>query len=404
MYLKIGHLLLVTGIPEQAKARHAGSAAQIRAAYYLRRAVSRSVVPGWTLQCEILTLMALSFSQTSEDDLPRIRTLLRKAFKIEDPSANPSLLDKSMILWKYWAPRSDWEGSRSYSLMSGGDLQAHGAVIPMVYEGAPAPITAQHFIDWVASPGSLSGGSKLLRRLFNLADLTLAIGGSQDTRRILSMLQFQPIGTVQTMVVPVRPWLQARTHQYKSWKLPLRLMRNALWHRAAPSRSPPGWDYQCVELGAVPDPIWTARGEPGTLWRRRSPSLAAYYLACPGVRFRLFLARENGVARGCFLLALCNGTARIADLWLVNANQVGYERMYCLALVASQEAEDVAEVIAYSSIVSRAGALQRCGFRCHSELRLMAYSQGGLPFQTLDCQMIDNDAAFLHGAGPAYLT
>jgi hypothetical protein len=349
-------------------------------------------------------LMPLRFGKTGETDLDSLRVLFDKAFGPDAREPLPALTDEDMLEWKYWSARPDWDGSRSYSLSSGSEFLAHAAVLPLMYEGCGAPVSAQHFIDWAAEPVSIASGAKLLRRLIELSDVTLAIGGSQDTRKLLPLLKFKPVGKVRTLARPLRAWTQFRTHQYRNWKLPARLARNAWWSRTASMRVPSGWDCKSVEPNSVPCHIWIASGEPGALWRKRSPEVISYYLRCPAVKFRLFLARENSSPQGAFVLAITNGVARIADLWLINASEERYERVYRLAVAASYEFEEVAEVSAYSSIASRTAALRRCGFRSQRESQLMAFSRVDLPIRTFDCQMIDNDAAFLHGESPAYLT
>jgi len=150
--------------------------------------------------------------------------------------------------------------------------------------------------------------------------------------------------------------------------------------------------------------VWAAPGEPGTLWRRRGPAITAHYLACPAVRFQLYLAYQDGLPSGGFLLSFVNCVARIADLWVTNPNEERYERVYRLAIAASYEDGQVAELTTYASIPSRVAALLRCGFQDCLRDHLMVSSRDGLPTEAFDCQMLDNDAAFLQGPRPTFLT
>lgn len=344
--------------------------------------------------------MASRFGQTGQNDLPKVRDILRQAFG----EAHSTQVNEAMIGWKYWQPRADWDGSRGYALSDGDCFQAHAGILPLVLEGNGARLSTLHFIDWAALPVTISAGAKLLKRLSELADVTLAIGGSPATRRLLPMLKFQAIGSVRTLARPIRPWLQARTHQRRNWKLPPRLLFNTWWSATNPIQAPAGWDCVSVQPSDVPDRIWSAKGEPGTLWRRRDAGITAYYLACPGVRFGLFLARENREPQGCFLLSFLPGVAKIADLWVVDPTRERYECMYRLATVAAHQDGGAAEMLTYSSIESRTAALERAGFRIQLDDKLMALSRSSLPQQAIDCQMLDNDTAFLHGRNPFYLT
>ena len=73
-------------------------------------------------------------------------------------------------------------------------MVAHTATLPMTFRGGSTDLSAQHFIDWAADPEILSGGANVLRKLLGLAGVTLAAGGSQDTRRLLPLLKFERVG------------------------------------------------------------------------------------------------------------------------------------------------------------------------------------------------------------------
>jgi hypothetical protein len=352
----------------------------------------------------IIALMALKFCATSPEDLGTVRDLLGTVFGGGGSGDQSSLLNEPMLHWKYWKDRPGWSGSRSYALRRDRAVEAHTASLPFTLCGGSTNLSAQHFIDWASAPDSLSGGAKVLRRLLGLAEVTLAIGGSQDTRRLLPLLKFERVGVVATYARPIRPWLQTRTHQYRNWKLPARLARNSGWAISAPVRKPQTWDFRPVSPTAVPDAVWSAAGVPGTLWRLREARIAAYFLACPSIEFQLYLALKDGSPQGGFLLSFAPGVARIADLWVVEPSTDRLEAMYRLALVAAYSTGHAAEVVSYASIDSRADALGRCGFRALIESDLMAYSATGCPTEAIDCQMIDNDAAFLYDLAPEYLT
>ena len=341
--------------------------------------------------------MPLTFVQTSEADRDEICALFRDAFV----SKNESL---AFMRWKFWQPRPDWEGSRGYKLCQGEKLIAHAGILPAVFHSGPVKWRALHFIDWVSSRHSVSGGVQLLRRLAGLTDLVCAVGGTAATQSILPMIGFKPLGAVLTMARPVRPYKQAITHQWRDWKLPLRFARNTAWNLSAPLTAPSGWTAEPVRPQDIGMDLWAPRQSEGTLVRERSPDVTSYFLSCPDVPFRFFLARERNAPQGCFLIADVGGQARIADLWINNATAERYQAMYRLACLAAYQNRDVAEIAVYSSMECRTQALLQCGFRVLRTTPFMMLSGTGAGFQAIDCQMIDNDAPFLHRSGFSYST
>jgi hypothetical protein len=338
--------------------------------------------------------MPLQFGRTAETSADEIRALIEEAFHLQD---GDPVLDPRTLHWKYWQPRDDWQGSRSYELRQGDTLLAHAAVLPVTLEDECRTVRGQHFIDWASSSKSVSGGVQLLRKLTGLADVTFAIGGSASTRRVLPMFGFRQIGTVLRMGRPVRPSLQARTHQSRNWKLPLRLARNALWNWRHPAAAPIGWAYERVEPEAVAVELWKAPADEGTLQRQRSAGATHYFLTCPAVRFEFFLARENGIAQGGFLIGYAGGQARIVDLWVQAPSIEQYAPCYQLACAACCADSRVAEIVTWASVDKRKRALERCGFRVLDERPFMAFAASQALPGAVDCQMLDNDAAFLSG-------
>jgi hypothetical protein len=67
--------------------------------------------------------MTRSVRPSTPADAPAIVALLTEAGL--QPSVDPQHLH-----WKYWQPRADWPGPRSYVLTSDSELIAHGAIIP----------------------------------------------------------------------------------------------------------------------------------------------------------------------------------------------------------------------------------------------------------------------------------
>jgi hypothetical protein len=347
--------------------------------------------------------LALVFEQSSAKDEAAICALLGEAFQV---GRDATLLEGRMLDWKYWQPYPGWDGSRSYVLRQGDGILAHAAVIPAVIDHAGTFRTALHFIDWAASPMSISGGAQLLRRITSLVDLTCAIGGAPATRKILPVFGFQPAGTVWTMALPLRPWRQMRTHQNRNWRLPVRMVRNSFWNWTRSRGTGQGqhpWTVERAAPEAIPETLWEAGGE-GALRRKRTAASAAYFLSCPGADCRLYLAREGGQPQGCIVVACVKGQARIADLWVSEPDEDRYRAMYGLACQACYDFPEAAEAVGYAAIDSRLEAMKKSGFAPVKELPVGIFTRGSAAGGPVDWQMIDNDAAFLSGSSPAYYT
>ncbi len=344
--------------------------------------------------------MAYSFRATTPIDVERLAAFLRRAFGM--PEGAPQF-DLDSLLWKYWFPRDDWHGSRSYVLEKDGQIEAHCALLPVTYRSTHGRAVAAHFIDWAADPRSMGAGVRVLRKVATLTEMLCAVGGSEDTRKILPLIGFRPAGEMALFACPVRPLRQAVTHQYRNWKLPLRLIRNALWSRSALGGGAPGWSFEPTTPDRVPPDLWSPPPTERAV-RERSPSLYPYYLACPSHRFRLFLISHQGRPAGCCLIGFYRGQARIADLWLQDESPESYEDAYRVTLLASMTDPSVAEVVASTSDPSQQKALSRSGFREFRRDPIVTLPHRGLPAHGLDCQMLDNDSTFLATESPAYLT
>jgi hypothetical protein len=122
------------------------------------------------------------------------------------------------------------------------------------------------------------------------------------------------------------------------------------------------------------------------------------------VRFELFVVRHQQQPVGCFLIGFTQGQARVVDSWLLQPSLEGYEAAYRLALVAAFTRTEAVEVIASASTSERLRALERCGFREFRREPVLVWPADKRPPDGFDCQMVDNDTAFLASETPSYMT
>jgi hypothetical protein len=61
--------------------------------------------------------------------------------------AGTSFLAEKHMGWRYWSPRPDWAGSRSFTARHDGTIVAHAAVWPVRVRVPDHVVSAAHVID-----------------------------------------------------------------------------------------------------------------------------------------------------------------------------------------------------------------------------------------------------------------
>jgi hypothetical protein len=342
----------------------------------------------------------LVFRPSSPSDSRELGCFLKR--NLARDGASPGF-EEPGLSWKYWLPRDNEEGSRSYVLAGNEGIEAHCGVLPARLHCGHGRTRVAHFIDWAADPRTFGAGVRLLRKIAAFSGKLMAIGGSTDTRKILPLMGFGPANEAVFFARPVRPFRQAFKHQQRDWRLPARVVRNALWATFPIIKKPVGWSIEPISPTAVPAELWSPHASPWPT-RERSSFVYAHYLACPFMRFQLFLIHLRQRPVGCILIGFALGQARVADVWVIEPSPECYEAAYRLALVASLTDPTVVEVIALASIPWRLDALQRCGFREFRRESIMVCPFEDVPSGGFDCQLLDNDTAFLTFSAPSYVT
>jgi hypothetical protein len=342
------------------------------------------------------------FRQATPDDFEPIAELSSRVFQL--PAENP-FRNRAYQHWKYWRPHPDWDGSRSYVIERDGRLVAHGCTWPMHFRSAARDWRGQFLIDWVADPAVAGIGIVLLKRTASLVEGVCAIGGSEMTRVIMPKFGFRPYNEAWFFARPLRPLLQIRTHQFRNWKLPLRLARNTVHRYWPPLPGADGWSFTECAPSAIPETIWPKPG-PGLLVGIRHAALFDYLLECPAVRFRFFqLSRASRPAGYCCLASVHHQT-RIADLWVDSEKQEDWTAAYATAFQAALRDPEAAEILTMSSLPVARQALLACGMRVLEKIPMLFYGTAeflaaGTSFHM---QMIDSDFACMHENGPEYRT
>jgi hypothetical protein len=344
----------------------------------------------------------VSFRATGPDDFAAIADLATDVFQLEHE--NP-FRDRNYQEWKYWRPHADWNGSRSYVTERDGKMVAHGCTWPMRFQTVEREWSGQYLIDWAAAATAPGAGIALLRRTAAMVDGVCAIGGSEMTRAIMPKIGFRPFNTVWLGARPLRPILQARSHQFRNWKLPLRLVRNTLWSVWPRLPSSNGWSARECPPSELPPDLWP-RPFDSVAVCGRSAAQFEFLLACPAVRFTFYVLTREGKPAGYFCLASIHHQIRIVDLWTPRPDVSEWTAAYAMALRTAARIPGAAEAVAMSSLPVGQQALLRCGFRIQVTLPVMLY--GSRQFlsaaESFHIQMADCDFGFVHGNGAEYRT
>jgi len=342
------------------------------------------------------------FVPIPESEQQSVGELLTRTFH-SDPEAVSFRPD--VLRWKYFSAHPQWDGTRSYGVKHSDELVAHGGVWPVCLRSRSNKVSAIHLIDWAATKGSPGAGILLVRKFAQMTDVLLTIGGSADTRAILPKLGYKHSNDLRYYARVVRPWLQFRTSPQRNWKVPLRLVRNALWSLGS-KRVPESWratrvsqfdnSHQAVLAGSPGDVICS--------WR--SPSSLNYVLACPAAEFSGFSILADDKQRGYFVLAKLGGQTRIVEIRLDREDQQTWLAACKLATHVAAQDPETCEIVTATSQESIATAFQNVGFRLRRSDPIYAFDPRGLltDASRLGLSMLDGDACFLKDPHHPYLT
>jgi len=345
--------------------------------------------------------LKFDFQPTTERDAHALSEFLRKAFELR---AESPLLHEQHMVWKYWTPRPDWEGSRSFVGRLDGVIVAHAAVWPVRVRAPGNEVTAVHVIDWAGNRNYPGIGGRLMKHIAANAPMMIATGGSDIARRILPVLGFRPHGELCLFARPVRPLGQALTTAHRDYKLPARVLRNAYWCFSHRLSVPPGWSAKPLAPDEVPQGLWP-QPSPAKAVTARDPDLYRYFLASPAAPHQLFGLQNGHQLVGYFCLAFVPHVARIADLWLPSTQLEDWCAGYQTAAALAAGDKQIYEITACGSTELAKQALAGAGFlvRGRSAVSLRG-AANALKGREMHLQMLDSDASFLTEGSVSYLT
>jgi hypothetical protein len=316
------------------------------------------------------------------------------------PNARPEDLS-----WKYWQARADWPHPRSYVMTSDDAIVAHAALVPGAILSGNHRAATGHVIDWAARRGQVGAGTALMKHIGQQVGSLLAVGGSEETLRILPHLGFRAAGSVTAYVRPLHPE-RILGAVAPGWKVLPRLARNAWWKLSAPRPPLRGWRARAV---AADDLIAAVAVLPtpaaGGAVLERSAGLFRYLLECKIVPVTLHLVENAGGAGGYFMLAATPGQVRIIDCWMRSPDPADWSAMLECAVTQARADPQAAEVAIWAGTSLLSEAVRACGFRARltQAVLMRHWAESAAQTGPVDVHMIDSDAAYFHEDRKAFL-
>jgi hypothetical protein len=342
--------------------------------------------------------MKFSFRPTTIQDLNELRPFLQRTLNAEH---NAPFLNPSVMAWKYWDHRDDWEGPRAYVLEHDGVIVAHAGIYPVSFSAGH--IRGIQMIDWAAAKEYPGSGIALVRKLTGMFDFIYSIGGRDITRKLLLAFGFAEYAKQWNGARLLRPFQQIMHHQQRNWT-PRRLVRNLLW--AWPKSSDTGLHtaWKSEEIGPGEVERFYSRSVCDVAFSPRPPAFFEYLLRCPAMQVHLYGIQDERGPNGHFAIGVVHGQARIAGIWMRGPDREAWHAAYFLAQQAAMRLEGVCEIVAAGTIGSSEHAAVRSG------LRIMRYTpvfllnskrEFTLP-ASFQFQLSDDDAFFLDTGKASY--
>jgi hypothetical protein len=346
----------------------------------------------------------MELEQLSEDRHEEAAGFLTTIFP---GSERAPFLDRALRHWMYYAPHPLCAESRCYVYRDDGALLAHGGFSPVEYEVPGAGVKSSfQILDWAGSPRRVGAGLLLFRELWSKADSYLAIGGTDDAKKINRAIRsMRPAGKMAWFALPLRPWGQLLSTAW-SWKSPLKWARSWKWRLARPRFDLRAWQaIPVARLTGDDARLLTPASDGRYVPLRRTPELVNYWLDCPAARVRAWRLQYRGAPAGLLVLAFVPKEARIVDL-IVNAPDLPLAEAYSLAIRLAAQNTDACELRAASSAPQAIEAMAAAGLipRGADEVTLgdpqKAFA-GDLP---IEANLSIGDGFYRHGKKPYFYT
>lgn len=343
--------------------------------------------------------MKASLRATVPSEEEALIAFLARAYSAD---ASAPFLDPALIRWKYWTQRGDFSGPRSYVLEKNGQIVAHACLCPLTVRNGGGEMLGVHTIDWCSDPRAPGAGIALMHRISELFEFVLAIGGGDDTRRILPKAGFRQVAGAWVAARPLRPLKQTRFHQHVNWKLPVRLARNAWWAQIPSAHVPAEWSSarRTPEQLQVPD-ITDTHFTPAP----RNSAFLRYIESCPTATIVSYQLLRNNLPEGVFAISVAQKQARLVGAWLDQPSKESLVALYGLVQREAGAFQDACEIVAMGGSETNAAAATESGLRILDRVPVFLLSKHSpLPDLQGEFQFAEFDHFFLSGRTPEFRT
>ena len=305
--------------------------------------------------------------------------------------------EPSHLHWKYWQPRADWAGPRSFVLADGSGVIAHSAILPGSYMWGSRRIRTIQMSDWVARPGEAGAGVTLLKQLGRQTQALVSIAGGALTLKIQPHLGFRPMGVATAYSRTLFPFRLLRVRTIPLWRRWPRFARSAVWALTSPATHCANWTVRRIaadDLHRITSVL--PRPTRGMGAFERSAELFRYMLSCPIVAMALYSVERSERTQGYFLLATAPGQVRIADCWMDSADPADWRAMISCAVGQARQDPHAVEIVTWANDPLLCGVLEQCGFhaRFTVPVQVRPADDASMP-GALRVQMLDCDSAYL---------
>lgn len=336
-----------------------------------------------------------SVRATTPEDGPEIVALMA------DAGLRPNV-EPQDLQWRYWQPRVDWTGPRSYVVSDGSAILAHSAFIPLSCERAGRRLKVAHLIDWAARPGEPGTGLMLMKHVATLTDALIGIGGSDASLKLFPHIGFRQCGVATRYVRTLHPLKLLSDASRPNWRLLPRIARSTIWRLAAPRPDCGQWQSHRVSADqlAAFTLVFAKSSSAVTAFERTAGELR-YMLSCPIVPMELFVLEQGGSPRGYFVLAFAGCQARLVGSWVDSDAPEDWRVLIQCAVHHAMQRKAIAELVTWGSDPILSACLEGCGFHPRSTIPVLVRGSKGIDLSgsTLRVQMLDSDAAYLTGEG-----
>jgi hypothetical protein len=344
--------------------------------------------------------MTLCFEPATPADMDEIAAVLVEGFNAEPEGR---FVDRNLLRWKYFDSGPDWQGSRSYVLRQKAHIKAHCGVWPLHLSWMSGKATCLSFVDWVSNTDVPGAGVLLKKRLMTLAETSIVVGGSEDTRRLVPRIGFRMVGEVSTFIRVMNPWRQYESRPSTGLLRDLvRLSRNYAWSlMAAKIRIHAGWEVKKVHTFSDDAAVSGATVFPCPA---RSVDYLNFWLRLPATRVSGYEIRHLDQTVGYFMLSEVYGQTRIIDVRVWPDKPSHWVAAFALATKMAAVTPNTCEILAIASTNFARSALLAAGFRKRGSEPLFLYDPHGklTLADPIFLNLIDGDGAYLYDASHPY--